>query len=168
MCRPCFREANLTDDEKFERKVFDEIDSIIEPFKSYRDALTKLSNKPEGYRLCFAFHYVNADILNGGVSQLYGNSTWCLILDAISAAKTAGYDDVSMTPHEIVYYYHLKGRSKLKRRIQDGFFKGFSTDWNKSIGEIDDDYFKLENSTENVISVLCSKRKHLFDSESAG
>jgi len=162
MCRPCFREANLTDAEKYERKIFDHIDSIIEPFESYSNALKKLSGQPDGYRFCFAFHYVNADILNGGISQLYGNSTWCLILDAISAAETSGHDEVAETLLEIVYYYHRKGRSKLKRRLRAEIFNDFSDSWDKSLSEIDDAYFKLDESTENIIPSLCANMKHLF------
>ena len=153
----------MTDDERHERVIFNKIDSIIEPFKSYRHALVKLSDAPDGYKYCFAFHYVNAEILNGGISQLYGNSSWCLILDAISASEAAGYSDVSNNLREIVYYYHLKGRSKLKRRIGGNFFADIGSNWNKTLQQLDDEYFKLENSAENVVPALCSKSKHLFD-----
>src|SRR5262245_36872986 len=100
-------------------QVFKEIDRLIEPFESYKKSLAKLAVAPPGYAYCFAFSYVSADILNGGISQLYGNSTWCLIPDAIMAAEAASETKISQALREIVYYYHRKGRSKLSRRMTD-------------------------------------------------
>src|SRR6476469_7308710 len=111
--------------------VFKKIDGLIEPFKSYKESLAKLAGSPPGYAYCFAFAYVRADILNGGISQLYGNSTWCLVPDAIKAAEAASEPKIAQVLTEIVYYYHRKGRSKLTRRISDADFKSMRKTWNK-------------------------------------
>ncbi len=71
-------------------KIFSRIDETIEPFTNYRKTLDDLRSLPPGYAMCFASHYVQADIFSGGISQLDGNSTWALILDAVAAAENAG------------------------------------------------------------------------------
>ena len=145
-----------------ETEVFDRIDSLIEPFDSYKQALGDLRDIPPGFAYCFAIHYVHADIFNGGISQLHGNSTWCLILDAIDGANAAKVTNVAQVLREIVYYYHSKGRSKLKRRISDGYFDGMPSDWDKSLATLEDDYFALESEIENLIPTLCEKHETLF------
>lgn len=143
--------------------VFTRIDEAIEPFRDYRKALDDLRALPPGYAMCFSFHYVDADILNGGVSQLYGNSTWALVIDAISAAENANARNVGRVLKEIVYYYHKKGRSKLKRRIDDNFFDEIPDDWDKSLEQLDGEYFDLGPEIEKVIPALCNKHKELFN-----
>ncbi|TWU50740.1 hypothetical protein Poly51_40330 [Rubripirellula tenax] len=145
-----------------ETEVFDRIDSVIEPFDSYKRALEDLREIPPGFAYCFAIHYVHADIFNGGISQLHGNSSWCLILDAIDGAKAANVPAVAQVLREIVYYYHAKGRSKLKRRIPDGYFDDMPSDWDKSLETLEDDYFALESDIENLIPTLCEKHESLF------
>jgi hypothetical protein len=162
LCRPCHRELNLSDAEKRERQIFDTIDSIIEPFTSYRNALAALDNHPAGYSLCFAFHHVHSEIFNGGVSQLYSNSSWRLILEAIRAAEAAQAIPVSDTLREVVYYYHLKGRSKLKRQLDDDYFARMDSNWGKSISQLDDQYFDQEEFAIRVIPTLCADREDLF------
>lgn len=145
-----------------ESAVFDRIDETVEPFESYKKALDDMRDLPSGYAFCFAMHYVHADIFNGGISQLYGNSTWCLILDAVGAANAAGQEEVADVLREIVYYYHSKGRSKLKRRITVDYFNGIPAGWDKSLEQLEDDYFTLEAEIENVIPTLCTGQEELF------
>ncbi|MBI2477430.1 MAG: DUF4375 domain-containing protein [Planctomycetia bacterium] len=146
-----------------ESTVFERIDDVIEPFDNYKQALEDLRDLPRGYALCFAFHYVHSDIFNGGISQLYGNSTWCLILSAIDAADTVGSSKLATVLREIVYYYHRKGRSKLKRRITDDYFNNIPRGWNKSLEELEEEYLELEPECEKVVSTLCHRHEELFD-----
>ncbi len=131
MCVPCYRNACKPPEVLFQEAVFDRIDETIEPFTTYRKALDELRALPLGYAMCFSFHHVHADIFNGGISQLYSNSTWALILDAAAAAESAGVHEASRVLREIVYYYHKKGRSKLKRRIDNDYFADVQDDWDK-------------------------------------
>jgi hypothetical protein len=78
--------------------IFERIDKEISPFKGYKKSLAQLAILPPGYALCFAFHYTNADISNGGISQLYGNSTWQLIHMAQRAAEIAGSKKTGISP----------------------------------------------------------------------
>ena len=145
-----------------ETTVFNRIDEVIEPFTDYRKALDNLRALPRGYAMCFASHYVQADIFNGGISQLYGNSTWALILDAVAAAENAGVKPVADVLKQIVYYYHKRGRSKLKRRIEDNYFDDMPDDWDKSLEQLDDEYFELGSECEKIVPALCTEREDLF------
>lgn len=145
-----------------ETSVFNRIDETIEPFENYRKALDDLPALPPGYAQCFATHYVHSDIFNGGISQLYGNSTWCLILDAITAAENAGIESVATVLKEIVYYYHKRDRSKLKRRIDANHFTDMPDGWDKSLEQLDDEFFDLGDDTGNVIPALCKDHEELF------
>lgn len=145
-----------------ESAVFQRIDKTIEPFTSYRKALEDLRALPPGYAMCFASQYVHADICNGGVSQLYGNSTWPLILDAVAAAEHANVHQVAHLLKEIVYYYHKKDRSKLKRKIDDSYFIDMPNDWDKSLAQLDDEFFSLDSELEQVVPALCNEHEELF------
>jgi hypothetical protein len=145
-----------------ETTVFNRIDEVIAPFTNYRKALDDLRALPPGYAMCFATHYVHSDIFNGGISQLYGNSTWALILDAIAAAENANVKPLATVLKEIVFYYHKRDRSKLKRQIDDNYFADMPDDWNKSLGQLDDEFFRLGDDCGNVIPTLCNDREQLF------
>ncbi len=162
MCAPCHRNAGKSPEERFANEVFGTIEETIKPFTGYKKALQKLQALPRGYTLCFAFHYVHADILNGGVSQLYSNSTWALILEAENAANTAGLKNIATLLREIVYYYHTKGRSKLKLSIAEDYFAELPSKWDKSLEELDDEYLALEGAANSVILNLCRDHQHLF------
>ena len=164
MCAPCQRNSQKSPEELFEEAVFDRMEQAVEPFTTYKNALVELSRLPRGYSLCFAFHYVHAEILNGGIYQLYANSTWSLIVDAEDAAKTAGIEEVSRLLREIIYYYYLKGRSKHKRRLTDDYFANMPVDWDKSLAVLDDEYFALEGQANSVIPALCTHQQSLFES----
>lgn len=145
-------------------QVFKKIDTLIEPFRGYKESLAKLAGNPPGYAYCFAFTYVRADILNGGISQLYGNSTWCLVPDAIKAAEAAAEPKVAQVLREMVYYYHRKGRSKLSRRMSDDDFKSIRKTWNKSLGDLDEEFLALAGRVKKVVDKLCKSQPHLFES----
>ena len=162
MCAPCHRIAARPPEERFADEVFDTIEATIKPFTGYKKALQKLQALPRGFSLCFAYHYVHADIRNGGISQLYSNSTWSLILEADNAASTAGQKDVATLLREIVYYYHKNGRSKHKLSIPENYFSGLPANWNRSLESLDDEYFALEGSANSVILNLCRDHQHLF------
>ncbi len=162
MCVPCHRSAQRAPEELVVEQVFDRIDAAISPFSNYKTARRQLQSLPTGYLLCFAFHYVQAELLNGGVSQLYSSSTWSLILDAEEAAHVAGVAGVSTLLREIVYYYHLKGRSKHKRRIDDDYFSPLSTNWGKSLQQLDNNWYDTEDAANSVIRILCRDHQSLF------
>ena len=162
MCAPCHRDARRPPEELFADHVFERIDAVVEPSTDYKTALRHLQALPRGYSLCFAFHHVHADILNGGISQLYSNSTWSLILHAEQAASAAGVAKVSTLLREIVYYYHLKGRSKHKRSLTDDYFTSLPSNWDKSLKQLDDDYCDVEDDANSVILTLCRDHQSLF------
>lgn len=108
-----------------EDELWPELMKRVEPFEGYRKALEKLvSSCPRGYPLAFAFHYVDADTSNGGLSQLNSNPTWALMLVAIEAAHTAGLTDLERILREAVLYYPERGRSRFKRQISDASLMG--------------------------------------------
>ncbi|MDX1926316.1 MAG: DUF4375 domain-containing protein, partial [Pirellulaceae bacterium] len=119
MCAPCHRNAARPPEERFAEDVYETIEATIKPFTGHKKALEKLQALPRGYSLCYAYHYVQEDILNGGISQLYSNSTWSLILEAENAANIAGQKNIAALLRQIVYYYHKKGRSKHKLSITE-------------------------------------------------
>ncbi len=154
MCAPCHRNAGRPSEERFANEVFDTIEATIKPFTSYKSALQKLQTLPRGYSLCFAYQHVHADISNGGISQLYSNSTWSLILEAENAAIAAGLKSVATLLREIVYYYHSQGRSKHKLSIAEDYFAELPPNWNRSLEELDDNYLALEEVAGSVIMNL--------------
>jgi hypothetical protein len=162
MCAPCHRNHARPPEERFANDVFETIEATIKPFTGHKKALEKLQALAHGYSLCFAYHYVHADILNGGISQLYSNSTWSLILEAENAANTAGQKNVATLLREVVYYYHKKGRSKHKLWITEDYFAALPPNWNKSLNELDAEYFALEDQANSVILNLCRDHRHLF------
>lgn len=163
MCTPCHRNAAKPTEELFAEKVFERIESTIEPFSDYKSALRDLEALPRGYALCFAFHHVHADILNGGISQFYSNATWALILQAEQAAHEARTSSVSTTLREIVYFYHNKGRSKHKRSLPGDYFDALPVNWNKSLAQLEGQYFGIEDDASSVIPSLCRDHLSLFD-----
>lgn len=166
-CKPCKRKSELSEPDLFERRLFEKIDGIIEPFTDYPDALKRLGKHPLGFRYCFAFHYVNAEIQNGGISQLYRNSTWCLMPDAIAAVEAVGSIELQKLLVEIVFYYHRQNNSRLKRRIDEKIFDSIEENWDKTLRQLDDEFFGLETIAENVIPRLCSEHQQLFVTHNA-
>jgi hypothetical protein len=143
-------EETVTDEE-----LWNDLMERIKPFRGYKEALDKLSAEcPPGYSLVFAFNYVNADISNGGLTQLHANSTWTLILRAIEAAHLAGYPELERLLKEAVLYYHEQGRSRLKRQIGEEFFEGFDRPFTRSISDIEDDYYARDGQRRGVIQAL--------------
>lgn len=162
MCAPCHRDSLKLPEERFADAVFDRFDSEIGPHDDCKAALRKVQSLPPGYALCFAHDYVHSDICNGGISQAYSNSTWSLMLIAEQAAHRAGANNVSMLMREIVYYYHLKGRSKHKRNIPADYFAALPSEWDKSLKQLDDEHFRLESEINAVILTLCRDHTELF------
>jgi len=137
--------------------VWQKIDKATTPFTGYKEALNILSTTlPLGYSLYFALHYVNADLLNGGISQLNSNPTWSLILTAIKACQQASAPKIEYLLKEIVLYYYQRGRSRLKKEIPDGFFDGFDQPLAKSLTELEDEYYAQDKNVENVLTMLRS------------
>lgn len=161
LCAPCHRQAKKAPEIVFAEQVFERIESVVGARSNPRTARDRLSALPLGYLLCFAYSQVQSEIDNGGISQLYSNSTWALIVDAERAAREADVASVSNLLREIIYYYHLKGRSKLKRSLQEGFFDSIPNDWNRSLSELEDEYFSLEE-VNSVILILCRDHQALF------
>ncbi len=163
MCAPCAKHARKTPEQLFEEAVFRRIDAAIEPFSSYRNAVDALRKLPPGYLLCFAFGCVHADLSNGGASQLYRNSTWPMIVDAIEAAEVTNMRAVASLLREIVYYYHNKNRSKLTSRVTEEFFASIPRGWQKSLAELDNEYLALSAQASTVIHDLCERHHALFE-----
>jgi hypothetical protein len=117
-------------------KVF----AVAEQFTSHRGALAGFDGYPEGYRQVYALRHVDAEIRNGGIYQLYANTTWCLILDAISGLQAFGLTQLADTLKGIVFYYHKSNRSRLKRRMPEDFFKDFKPGAT-SLADLEDEYY---------------------------
>lgn len=137
-----------------EKAVWETIDAATESAKGYKDALLKLSSLPPGYSLYFAFHYVNADIRNGGFAQLYKNSTWHLILAATEASRVAGTPGVERIFRQAVLYYEQQGRSRLKTRLTDDFFTGINQPMERSLNEIEDEFFSMKAERHALLPAL--------------
>ena len=121
-------------------QLLDTIFAVADKFASHRDALTGFNGFPDGYIQIYALHYVDAEIRNGGIYQLYANSTWCLVLDAIQGCEQFGFDQLADALKGIVYYYHKNGRSKLKRRIPKEFFLAY-TPTSTTLPDLEDQYY---------------------------
>lgn len=127
-------------------EVHQRIDSIIDPFQSYLSyprARESLMHAPPGFRYVFALWFVDADIKNGGIYQLYSNSTWCLIPDAVEGAEALRLSALAQVLREIIYYYHRGGRSKLKRRLSADYFTGIRSDWSKTLAQLEDEFYAV-------------------------
>ena len=151
--------------------VWHRINEIIEPFRSYKESQEKLSKHPPGYGFVFALNYVDADIRNGGIPQLYQNTTWPLIFDAAEGARAFGWSELTQALIEIIYYYHRSGRSRLKRRIPPGYFDNLKEDWNKSLQQLEDQFYaaygrtsdaKWYRSLSEVLPPLVTQHNELF------
>ncbi len=167
MCVPCYRSRSKPPEEIFAEQVFERTCSVVEPFKNYREALQNLQQLPLGHSFCFAFHHVHEDILNGGISQFYRNSTWALILRAEEAARVAGFTALAKLFREIVYYYHAKGRSKHKRNLPENYFDLLPAQWDKSLRQLEGEFFAIERDANSVILTLCRDHQNLFSNEQA-
>jgi len=133
-----------------EEAIHDRIDQAIEPFSSYKKALSDLSDLPDGYRYVFATNYVYACLLNGGIYSHHAGSAWCLTPDAIEAARAVGQTKVAQFLLEVVYYYHRQGRSKLKRRMDDSAFADIPADWDRSLADLEGELFSSEYEAEQT------------------
>jgi hypothetical protein len=153
-----FLARNRPTSEPTEETLWRDLDKRIAPFKGYREALATLkASAPRGYALVFSFHYVDADILNGGISQLNANPTWSLLLEAVDAANVAGCADVDRVLRQALLYYHERGRSRFKKSITDEFFAGLDRPMSKSLRQLDEDYYALEEERRSVVSNLLRK-----------
>jgi len=132
------------------------IDEATIHFKSYKETFKRLSMLSQGYALCFAFHYVDAEIINGGISQLYSNPTWSLVLAAIEACHRAKSTKLEQILREVVLYYHQRDRSRLKRQLTEEFFAGIKRPMAKSLSELEDEYNALDQEKGMVIPILLS------------
>jgi hypothetical protein len=138
-----------------EESLWQTLFEATEPFQGYKKALEKLSAiLPPGYALCFAFNYVDADICNGGISQLYANPTWSLILVAVEACRRAKATRVEQLLREVVLYYYERGRSRHKRRLTEEFFAGLARPLGRSLSELEEAYFALEDERYMVVPRL--------------
>ena len=136
--------------------IFEQIDTALEGANSYREAIVLLKSLPPGYLQCFAFQNVDSDICNGGISQLHSNSTWALMPFAVTACDTAQADSLSLLLREIILYYHQRGRSKLKRHIGDDYFSGVPQLMEKTLDQLEDEYFELESARRQVVEQICN------------
>ncbi|MDH5738772.1 MAG: DMP19 family protein [Nitrospira sp.] len=134
--------------------VFERIDKEISPFNGYKEALAALERLTPGYKYCFAFHYVDADICNGGITQLYENPTWVLITTAVEACNCAGAFELEMLLRQVVLYYHQRGRSRLKKKLCPDFFDGLDLSTKKTLSELEDEYLSLEPERIAIVSRL--------------
>jgi hypothetical protein len=137
-----------------EDSVFTQIETLTAGDISYKESLETLSKEPIGYGFCFAFHHINTDVCNGGISQLYANSTWALIPTAVQACKAARCFELEQLLRKIVLYYHQKGRSRLKRQIPENFFGDLEHTMCKSLAELEDEFFSLIDQRNAVVPNL--------------
>jgi hypothetical protein len=146
--------------------IWKRIELETTPSQGYGGDLKRLQALPSGYSYCFAFRYVDADICNGGISQLYANSTWPLTLSAYHAAVEAEAPDVARVLKEVIYYYHRTGRSRFKRQLSEAFFHDLPKAWDKSLSQLEDEYYALDNQRSHVERNLVRRQVELFDSPS--
>ena len=140
----------MTEDELWVR-----LNEALHPFAGYPQALAKLSaDYSAGYALAFAYNYVDADICNGGVSGLNRGTTWHLVPTAVDAARIAGYFEIERLLKEIVLYYHERGRSRMKKLITDDYFAGIDRPLDKSLSEIEDEWYALADRYEVIPALL--------------
>ena len=91
---------------------------------------------------------VDSEIRNGGISQLYHNSTWAMIPDAIKCCSDLKLNHIKDSLWDMIKYYHKSGRSKLVRKIPE--LKSMNIqDWNKSLNEIEQQYYDCYPLSEN-------------------
>ncbi len=160
-------EAELDEDDPV-RPIIREAFDMGERYRSHRQAIDGFDSHPVGYRYVYATNFVDVEIRNGGISQLYGNSSWGLMIDAIEGPQAFGYRKLSLTLKEIVFYYHRKGRSKLKRRTPEGFFDNLKPRWNKSLSTLEDDYYQCfrqlkANDIWDLWARAIEKKPQLFE-----
>jgi hypothetical protein len=148
------------------RAIWKRIDEETTPSRGYKSDLEYLQSIAPGYAYCFAFRFVDADICNGGFSQLYGNSTWPLTLVAQQAAAQAGAMGVARVLKEAIFYFHRTGRSRFKRQVPDGFFDGIGKTWNKSLSDLEDEYYALSSERDELEQRIVQRNPKLFDSPS--
>jgi len=146
--------------------IWERIEIETTPSLGYGEDLKRLQALPPGYSYCFAFRYVDADICNGGFSQLYANSTWPLTLSAYHAAAQAEELNVARVLKEAIYYYHRAGRSRFKRQLSDAFFDALPKAWDKSLSQLDDEYYALDGERSRVELNLMRRQLDLFNSPS--
>ncbi len=125
------------------RNLYDKIYDISDNFKSHKSAITGFEGFPDEYKFIYAIDYVDSDIKNGGIYQLYQNSTWHLILDAIEGAKSFGLHMLSENLKAILFYYYKNEKSKMKKRIPESYFDKFPDTWNKNLDDLEDEYYSV-------------------------
>jgi hypothetical protein len=131
----------------------------------------QLKTHPPGYRILFSLVFVDSEIRNGGISQLYANSTWRLMPHAIEAASLLNLAGLANTLREIVYYYHQNNRSKLKKVLPPDLFLKMPRNWSKSLDTLERDYysqFPLDPriSAKHYIGAMLIERPELLHDES--
>jgi hypothetical protein len=137
-----------------DNSLWETIDQCVENATNYKDALNKLSALPRGYSLCFAFNYVDADLCNGGIGQLYRNSTWSLMLKAIDACRVAKQHDLERLLKQVVLHFHERGKSRFKKEIKEDFFSDLNRPLERSLDELEAMYFKESEQADKVVAVL--------------
>ena len=114
---------------------------FIEDLQSYDEERSAFAEQPAIYRYVYAIDWMDSEIRNGGVDQLYRNSTWPWILDAIEGAEVLGLDALAKALRMTVAYYHAKGRSKLKRRADAAFFASLPKPPKGGLDALEDRYY---------------------------
>jgi hypothetical protein len=146
--------------------IWKRIELETTPSQGYGEDLKRLQALPPGFSYCFAFRYVDADICNGGFSQLHANSTWPLTLSAYHAAVQAEAREVARVLKEAIFYYHRAGRSRFKRQLSETFFDDLPKAWDKSLSQLDDEHYALDGERSQVEPNLMRRQAELFDSSS--
>ena len=138
-------------------KIYEKVHEIAGDSSSYKEDLLKFQKEPAGYKYVFCLLYVDADIRNGGIYQLHANSTWHLIFEAIQGARAFDCHNLAMALDGILFYYFRRGRSRMKRQIPKGYFEHMPANWNKSLDDLEDQYY------ESFEQVHCDSFKELLN-----
>jgi hypothetical protein len=146
--------------------IWKRIERETTPSQGYKGDLERLRALAPGFAYCFAFRYVDADICNGGFSQLHANSTWPLTLCAQQAAAAGGAHSVARVLKEAIFYYHKAGRSRFNRQLPLDFFADMPENWNKSLSQLDDEYYALVGERDGLEQALANQQPDLFNSPS--
>lgn len=138
------------------------IDSAIHPFDSYEGALGRLRRLPRGYALCFAFHYADADILNGGFQQLRSNSTWFLVPTALDAASEVGAERMLQLLKEGIAHVQEQGAPSMESNRNESTTEDWNSTAKRSLEEIESEYIDLAMQRPTVFERLAAKDSALL------
>lgn len=121
------------------RKVFDNKQS---PFRSHKGIPKERVSSPIGRRYIYSFHYVDAEIRNGGIDQLHVNNTWFLLPTAIEGLISFGCPKLAGTLKRIILYYHRRRRARFALPTTQKLLNEVKLSRRASIDRLENEYYE--------------------------